>query len=89
MFILTFKKLNYSIISLEKNPTLQNLTYELKITKKCVRYIVSIHDLSNTKNSNLLQLMVLGCTPLAVIRTDSELPKKLLSFASFILLHMK
>lgn len=75
MFIFTSKKLDKLFYYVLENSTLQNFTYGLQITKKCVRYIVSIGDLNNTKSLNILQLMVLGCSPITNIRTDFELPK--------------
>ena len=85
MFIFTSKKLDKLFYYVLENSTLQNFTYGLQITKKCVRYIVSIGDLNNTKSLNILQLMVLGCSPITNIRTDFELPKtnKKIIFAAF------
>lgn len=49
MFIFTSKKLYKLFNYVLENSALQNFTYGLQITKKCVRYIVSIGDLNNTK----------------------------------------
>lgn len=87
MFIFTSKKLYKLFNYVLENSAIQNFTYGLQITKKCVMYIVSIGDLNNTKSLNTLQLMVLGCSLITTIRTDFELPetkkKNHLLFAAF------
>lgn len=70
MFIFTSKKLYKLFNYVLENSALQNFTYGLQITKKCVRYIVSIGDLNNTKSLNILQQTVLGCSPITTIKTD-------------------